>query len=234
MNTRIIPAIAISALTLGAAMTTQAAEVDSTAVTTFTAGSAAKASEVNGNFTAVIDAVNDNAASIADLQDSIATLQAALEDVPTAVTEMSDLVGRQYCLVSNFAGGAYEGDNFARVNMGSEFSILSVTSETQIDISAGAADELELGLMLENYDYTDNGETYSTAGLQGSLTTYSEAEGGTATVTSLSDGVMTVDFGGVEIKFYVSKYGDVILARDFDDSDSAEMWSSTIVAVECK
>ncbi len=229
MKTRIISAIALSTLALGAIPSVQAGTVGS--LTTFESGAAAKASEVNGNFSAITTAVNDNASLISELQASIEALQDAM---PQKVTAMSDLVGREYCMINSFAGGAFTGDNFARVNMGTESNTLTVTSETQVTITGIGNNELELGLMVEYYDYTDgNDETFSIPGLQGSLDTYSEVDSASGTVNGLSGGVMSVTFGTTTIPFYVSKYGDVLIARDFDSSDSEEKWSSTMTAVEC-
>ncbi len=232
MNIKVSAGIAL----LSAAAAAQAGSVDSSAMTTFQSGTPAVAAQVNGNFTAVTTAVDGNAADITALQSAVATLQMQMASVPAAVTSVSDLVGRTYCMIQSHSAGRYTGTNYASVNSATESYTLTITSETQLSLTGVSSDEWELGLGLADYD---NGSGM-VAGLQGALDTFTDEIGTgviTGTINSLSNGTLSVSVDGGAVEFYVSKYGDVIIGREFtDDSsqDPAAMWNTSTVMVECQ
>ena len=228
MNTKLMAGLAL----MITALNTQAGTVNSSAITTFQSGTPAVAAQVNGNFTAVTTAVDDNAADITALQSAVDDLQAQIDALPQAVTDASDLVGRTYCMIQNHTAGRYDPgnrDNYASVNAASETSTLTITSSSQFSVSGDAGDELELGLSLQNYTY----EGSLIPGLRGELTHFTGADSFTGTINGFSNGTLSVTVGTDDLSFYVSKYGDVMIGRDFSD-DGAEMWNTTMVMVECR
>lgn len=185
---------------------------------------------VNGNG----DGIDTNAAAIAALQATVASLQSQIDDLetgsgtgtgPAEVTEAADLVGREYCVISSFSGADSDpGNGFARINQGTEVLNFNITSATQMSVVTVVNNEYELGMNLA-YDAV-NDTNYLTSQLDTSLTDTTDM---TVDITGLSNGVMSTSIG---INFYVSKYGDVMIAREYDPSEG--IWSSVIIAVECR
>ncbi|WP_221800361.1 hypothetical protein [Oceanobacter mangrovi] len=237
MKTKITAMAAI----LVAGLNAQAGVVDSGNITTFTAGTAAKASEVNGNFDAVVTAVDANATDISSLQSTITDLQTQLTNLQDQVDGMDeavtldDLVGRSYCMVGTYSGVAYQGDNFARVNLGAQEYRVSITSSSQVTVTIDSEQEAELGMGLELYSYDDNGTTYETQGLQGTLDSYSNSGTSTLTINSFADGVLSLTDDEGTHSFYVNKMGDTMIASSFTNNTAdQEMWTGINILVECR
>jgi hypothetical protein len=189
----------------------------------FTSGSAALAAEVNANFDAVKSAVDDNDSRIAALVAQLDTLQTQVDAMDATVT-LDSLVGATYCGISHWSIlGSVSSNTYSRITTGEGTQTVTFTSTSQASISGSNDEEVELGWSWNGSDVT-------------SLLTDTQTSGGgiVATINSLTNGVLSMDVGGVNLTLYVSRHGDVMIQTDGSVSDGSEGETSGSIWVRCQ
>ncbi len=178
---------------------------------TFESGEAASASEVNANFSALVSAIDALADRVADLESDVDSLD------PTEVT-LSDLVGTNYC-ISSFGNIGAGGGSWARIGSYVSSHKLAITSTTTATLTTVQDDEFELGWGVGyDTDYT----------LDSELEEYSHDDGGSVTINSLTNGVLSLSVGD----FNLSPNGNMILGTEFDFG-SGEGEANIVVGMRC-
>lgn len=126
----------------------QAGSVDKEAVTAFSGGTTISSAEMNTNFNTVIGAVDGNASDIATLQTSVDELKSRLDLLDAFIT-LEEMVGKTYCLVSDFTAlTSTDSHSWLRVNNGTSSGILTISSSSEVSLAAADVNEAELGWSL--------------------------------------------------------------------------------------
>lgn len=208
----------------------QAGSVDKEAVTAFSGGTTISSAEMNTNFNTVIGAVDGNASDIATLQTSVDELKSRLDLLDAFIT-LEEMVGKTYCLVSDFTAlTSTDSHSWLRVNNGTSSGILTISSSSEVSLAAADVNEAELGWSLGD-------------GVNSQIQDQSTSDPAeTLPIVSFTNGVLTLGSASESLQLFASKRGDMLIGQDYsygastdDNNDPVTTGeSSMIVMVQCR